>query len=201
MYGNTLYGERLHVLLSIVQSNCLGERAPASLALVIWHHWVWRFANRNVYSFHRLSAILKVEYRGIDMMQDPMENFNCCARHYAANKGKSRTAAGWQLLVRMYVWALRQYVGGEAHRIHRHLICLSFFSAAFAKGIADRKRQNEKEQVSPRLDRRGCRIHLRRLYDPDKIKQGIASGETAINQIGGSSTKDGHNSLLVGWIV
>ena len=87
------------------------------------------------------------------MMQDPLENFNRCARCYAANKGKSRTAAGWQLLVRMYVWALQQYVGSKAHQIHRHLICLSFFWAAFAKGITDRRRQNEKEQVSPRLDK------------------------------------------------
>ena len=59
-----------------------------------------------MYSFHRLSAILQVEYGGIDMAQDPMENFNCCARCYAANKEKSRTTAGQQLLVRMYVWAL-----------------------------------------------------------------------------------------------
>ena len=60
------------------------------------------------------------------MTQDPMENFNCCARHYATNKGKSRTTTVWQLLVRMYIWALRKYVGGEAHRIHRHLIFFSF---------------------------------------------------------------------------
>ena len=40
------------------------------------------------------------------MTQDPMENFNHCARHYAASKGKSRTAVGWQLLVRMYMWVL-----------------------------------------------------------------------------------------------
>ena len=59
-----------------------------------------------MYSLHRLSMILKVEYGGIDMMQDPMENFNHCARCYATNKGKIRTAVGWQLLVRMYVWAL-----------------------------------------------------------------------------------------------
>ena len=117
------------------------------------------------------------------MMQDPMENFNRCARHYAANKGKSRTAAGQKLLVRMYVWALQQYVGGEAHRIHRHLICLSFFWAAFTKGVADRKRQNEKEQVSPRLNKRGCRVCLTWLYDLDKIRQGIASGKMAINQL------------------
>ena len=89
------------------------------------------------------------------MSQDPMENFNRCARHYATNKGKSRTAAGQQLLVRMYMWALRQYMGSKAHQIHRHLICLSFFWAAFAKGVVDRKRQNEKEQVSPRLDKQG----------------------------------------------
>ena len=49
------------------------------------------------------------------MVQDPMENFNHCARRYTANKGKSRTTAGQQLLVRKYVWALRQYAGGEAH--------------------------------------------------------------------------------------
>ena len=85
------------------------------------------------------------------MMQHPMENFNRCARHYATNKGKSRTTAGWQLLVRMYVWALQQYVGRKAHWIHRHLICLSFFWAAFAKGIVDRRRQNKKEHVSARL--------------------------------------------------
>ena len=40
------------------------------------------------------------------MRQDPMENFNHCARCYAANKGKSRTAAVRQLLIRIYVWAL-----------------------------------------------------------------------------------------------
>ena len=52
------------------------------------------------------------------MTQDPMENFNHCARRYATNKGKSRTTAGRQLLLRMYVWALRKYVGGEAHWLH-----------------------------------------------------------------------------------
>ena len=51
------------------------------------------------------------------MTQDPMENFNHCARHYTTNRGKSRTATGRQLLVRMYMWALRQYMGGEAHWI------------------------------------------------------------------------------------
>ena len=49
MYGNTLYGKRLHVLLSMVQSNCLGERAPPSLALVI-RCWVQRFVNQYVFS-------------------------------------------------------------------------------------------------------------------------------------------------------
>ena len=90
------------------------------------------------------------------MMQDPMENFNHCARHYATNKGKSRTAVGWQLLFRMYMWVLWYYTGSKAHQIHRHLICLSFFWAAFTKGIADRRRQNKKEQVLPRLNKRGC---------------------------------------------
>ena len=171
-YGDTLYGKRLHVLSSMVQSNCLGERAPPSPAFVILHCWVRRFVN-NVYSLHRLSAILKVEYGGIDMPQDPMENFNRCARCYTANKGKSRTDAGQQLLVRMYVWVLQQYKVCKAYRIHRHLICLSFFWAAFTKGVTDRRRQNEKEQVSPRLDKWGHWVHLRRFYNPDKIRQGI----------------------------
>ena len=117
------------------------------------------------------------------MMQDPMENFSRCARCYTTNKGKSRTTAGWQLLIRMYVWVLQQYVGDEAHWIHRHLICLSFFWAAFTKGIMDRRRQNEKEHVSPKLDKRGCRVRLRQLYDPEKIKHKITSGETAINKL------------------
>ena len=98
MYSNTLYSKRLHVLSSMVQSNCLGERVPSSLTLPIWCYWVRWFVNQNVYSFHRLSAILQVEYGGIDMMQDLMENFNHCARHYATNKGKSRTAAGQSCL-------------------------------------------------------------------------------------------------------
>ena len=85
------------------------------------------------------------------MMQDPMENFNHCARHYTANKGKSRIAAGWQLLIRMYVWVLQQCGGSEAHWIHRHLISLSFFWTTFAKGVLDRRWQNEKEHISPRL--------------------------------------------------
>ena len=97
---------------------------------------------------------------------------------------QTKARVGLQLLVRMYVWVLRQYAGGGAHWIHRHLICLSFFWAAFTKGIADRSRQNEKEQVSPRLDKQGCQVHLRWLYNPEKIRQGIASGETAINQLG-----------------
>ena len=59
-----------------------------------------------------------------------------------------------------------------------------FFWAAFAKGVADRRRQNEKEQVLPRLDKRGHWVRLRQLYNPDKIRQGIASGKMAINQIG-----------------
>ena len=95
---------------------------------------------------------MQVEYGGIDMMKDPMENFNRCARHYAFNKGKSRTTAAHQLLTRMYVWVLCQYVGGEAHWIHRHLISLSFW-AAFTKGFTDWRRQNKKEHVSPMLDK------------------------------------------------
>ena len=89
------------------------------------------------------------------MTQDPMEDFNRCARHYATNKGKSRTTADWQLLIRMYMWVLRQYGGGEVHWIHRYLISLSFFWAAFTKGITDRRRQNKKEHVSLRLNKWG----------------------------------------------
>ena len=131
-----------------------------------------------MYSFHRLSTILQVEYGGIDMMQDPMENFNHCARCYATNKGKSRTTAGRQLLIRMYVWALQQYGGGEVHWIHRHLISLSFFWATFAKGIVGRRRQNEKEHVSPRMTNRdaesaldGCMIQRRSSRAWPQVRQ------------------------------
>ena len=136
------------------------------------------------------------------MMQDPMENFNRCARHYATKKGKSRTAAGWQLLIRMYVWALRQYGGSKVHLIHRHLISLSFFLAAFTKGITDRRRQNEKEHILPRLDKWGHRVRLRWLYDPEKIKQGITLGKTASHkQTWGPSIQDGNYSCLARRIV
>ena len=123
------------------------------------------------------------------MMKDPMENFNACTRHYAVNCGKSRTAAARQLLILMYVWALRQYAGGEAHWIHRYLLSLSFLWAAFAKGVADRRRMNEKEKASPRLDKRGQHVCMRHLWDPEKIRWGIASGETAINCLGDPLTK------------
>ena len=77
------------------------------------------------------------------------------------------------------------------HSIHRHLISLSFFWAAFAKGVADKRRQNEKEHVLPRIDKQGRRVCLRQLYDPEKIKQGITSGETAINKLRNLLTKMG----------
>ena len=132
------------------------------------------------------------------MMKDPMKNFNHCARCYAFNKGKSRTAAAHQLLTRMYVWVLCQYVGSEAHWIHRHLISLSFFWAVFAKGVVDQRRQNEKEQVSPRLDKQGQRVRMRRLYDPEKIQQGITSGELAINSLGDPLSKMGTIHVWLG---
>ena len=75
-------------------------------------------------------------------------------------------------------------MGGEAHWIHRHLISLSFSWAAFTKGIADRRKQNKKEHMPPRLDKQGCQVFLRQLYDVEEIKQGIASGEMAINKLG-----------------
>ena len=118
------------------------------------------------------------------MMQDPKENFNTCARHYAFNHGKSRTAVARQLLIKMYVWVLRQYAGSEANWIHRHLLSLSFLWDAFAKGIADWRRMNEKEKALPRLDKQGHRVCMRRLWDPEKIRQGIALGKTAINHLG-----------------
>ena len=111
------------------------------------------------------------------MTQDPMENFNCCVRCYAANKGKSRTAVGWQLLVRMYMWVLRQYGGGKAHWTHRHLISLSFW-ATFAKGVTDRKRQSEKEHVSLRMTNGdaestldGCMIQRRSSRASPRVRQ------------------------------
>ena len=133
MYGGTLYGERLHVLSSMVQSNCLGERAPPSLVLGIRHYRVQQFVNLNVF-FSQIIPVLQVEYGRTDMAQDPMENFNRCARRYTANKGKSRTATGQQLLIQMYMWVLLQYRGGEAHLIHRHLICLSFSLGCIHQG-------------------------------------------------------------------
>ena len=42
MYGNTSYGERLHVLSSMVPSYCVGERAQPSLArraIGCYHVW------------------------------------------------------------------------------------------------------------------------------------------------------------------
>ena len=38
--------------------------------------------------------------------------------------------------------------------------------------------------MSPRLDKQGCQVFLRQLYDVEEIKQGIASGEMAINKLG-----------------
>ena len=55
----------------------------------------------------------------------------------------------------------------------------------------DRRRQNKKEHVLPRIDKWGCRVHLRWLYDPEKIKQGIASGEMTINKLGDPLPKMG----------
>ena len=34
------------------------------------------------------------------------------------------------------------------------------------------------------MDKQGHRVLMRRLYDPEKIRQGFASGETAINSLG-----------------
>ena len=71
------------------------------------------------------------------MQKDLMDNFLACTWHYIVNWGKNQTDSTRQLLMHMYVWALCQYMGGEAHWIHRHLLLLSFLWAAFAKGIAD----------------------------------------------------------------
>ena len=44
IYGDTSYGERLHVLLGMVPSNCLGERAqPSPAKRAIWRYQVQRY--------------------------------------------------------------------------------------------------------------------------------------------------------------
>ena len=61
----------------------------------------------------------------------------------------------------------------------------------------DSRRQNEKEHVSPRLNKQGCQVCLRWLYDPEKIKQGITSGEMAINELGDPLSKMG---MIHAWL-
>ena len=105
--------------------------------------------------------------------------FLAYARRYALNCKRRRTEVVRQLLLSSGPYS---YLGGNAHWIHRNIICYSFLWAVFAKGVTDRVRQNERERASPLKN--GWRQRLWRAYNADKIREGLVSGDTTMSQFG-----------------
>ena len=71
-----------------------------------------------------------------------------------------------ELSLYAYKWVLGHFDRRKAHRIHRNVICHSFFWLAFAKAYADRSKPG------------------RNKYDPERMARNLAQGQTAMLRMG-----------------
>ena len=106
------------------------------------------------------------EYSFINSRQDGVDNFIASVGNYAKNTECSLAQAFRELSLYAYKWVLGHFDRRKAHRIHRNVICHSFFWLAFAKAYADRSKPG------------------RNKYDPERMARNLAQGQTAMLRMG-----------------
>ena len=111
-------------------------------------------------------AIVDCEYSFIDSRLDGIDNFLACVAYYAKNTDCSLAQAFRELSLYAYKWVLGHFDQRKAHRIHRNVICHSFFWLAFAKAYADRSKPE------------------RNKYDPERMARNLAQGQTTMLRMG-----------------
>ena len=111
-------------------------------------------------------AIVDCEYSFIDSRLDGIDNFIASVGNYAKNTECSLAQAFRELSLYAYKWVLGHFDRRKAHRIHRNVICHSFFWLAFAKAYADRSKPG------------------RNKYDPERMVRNLTQGQTAMLQMG-----------------
>ena len=111
-------------------------------------------------------AIVDCEYSFIDSRLDGIDNFLACVANYAKNTECSLAQAFRELSLYAYKWVLGHFDRRKAHRIHRNVICHSFFWLAFAKAYADRSKPG------------------RNKYDPERMARNLARGQTTMLWMG-----------------
>ena len=95
-----------------------------------------------------------------------VDNFIASVGHYAKNTECSLAQVFRELSLYAYKWVLGHIDRRKAHRIHRNVLCHSFFWLAFAKAYADRSKPE------------------RNKYDSKRMARNLAQGQTAMLRMG-----------------
>ena len=125
-------------------------------------------------------AIVNCEYSFIDSHHDGVDNFINSVSHYSKNTGCSSAEAFRELSLYAYKWVLNHFDKRKAHRIHRNVICHSFFWLAFVKAYSDRSKSG------------------RNKYDPERMVRNLAQGQTTMLQMGDPLDYEGKVFVTLG---
>ena len=125
-------------------------------------------------------AIVNCEYSFIDTRHDGVDNFISSVGHYSKNTGCSLAEAFRVLSLYAYKWVLNHFDRRKAHRIHRNVICHSFFWLAFVKAYVDRSKPG------------------RNKYDPERMARNLAQGQTAMLRMGDPLDYEGKLFVTLG---
>ena len=125
-------------------------------------------------------AIVDCEYSFIDSRHDGVDNFISSMGHYSKNTGCSLAEAFRELSLYTYKWVLNHFDRRKAHRIHRNVICHSFFWLAFGKAYLDRSKP-------------GCN-----KYHLERMARNLAQGQTAMLWMGDPLDYEGKLFVTLG---
>ena len=123
---------------------------------------------------------MECKYSFIDSRHDGVDNFISSMNHYSKNTGCSLAEAFWELSLYAYKWVLNHFDKKKAHRIHRNVICHSFFWLAFVKAYWDRSKPG------------------RNKYDPEKMARNLAQGQTTMLWMGDPLDYEGKVFVTLG---
>ena len=123
---------------------------------------------------------MECEYSFIDSRHDGVDNFISSVSHYSKNTGCSLAEAFRELSLYAYKWVLNHFNKRKAHRIHRNVICHSFFWLAFAKAYSDRSKPGHNK------------------YDPERMARNLVQGQTAMLRMGDPLDYEGKVFMTLG---
>ena len=123
---------------------------------------------------------MNCEYSFIDSRHDGIDNFISSVSHYSKNTGCSLAEAFRELSLYAYKWVLNHFDKRKAHRIHRNVICPSFFWLAFARAYLDRSKPG------------------RNKYDPKRMARNLAQGQTTMLRMGDPLDYEGKVFVTLG---